>query len=112
VPRGSTAPHFAPLHAGYETRATNGVQRQRARVLAERAPRRAFLHASQVERLCEAKRTARGRWVSLTLDPSCESTCSDALSRAALAPQLTDRPVCEPPQIPLAVLSQSREAPG
>src|SRR5262245_50875677 len=35
-----------------------------------------------------------------------------ALSRAALAPQLTDRAVCEPPQIPLAVLSQSREAPG
>src|SRR5262245_42083016 len=35
-----------------------------------------------------------------------------ALGRAALAPQLTDRPVCEPPQITLAVPSQAREAPG
>src|SRR5262245_43704536 len=89
-------------------------QRQRARVPGRARASSRPLAASQgwVERLCETKRIARGRRVSLPLEPSCESTCSDALSRAALAPQLTDRPVCEPPQIPLAVLSQSREAPG
>src|SRR5262245_25123535 len=68
--------------------------------------------AGWVERLCETKRIVRRRRASLPLEPSCESTCSDALSRAALAPQLTDRAVCEPPQIPLAILGQSREAPG
>src|SRR5262245_36764385 len=105
-------------------------QRQRARVPAERAPRRAFFRETLVRAREPGPRghaTCRARSVSTCAKrnesraaamnfaaarQSCESSCSDALSRAALAPQLTDRAVGEPPQIPLAILSQSREAPG
>jgi hypothetical protein len=112
-------------------------QRQRARVPAERAPRRAFFargansraragtqghttccgalgapSCSFVDRSAlvqnETNRT-RGRCALLSAtNPFARMT----LGRAALAPQLSDRPVCEPPQVPLAVLSQSREASG
>ena len=85
-------------------------QRQRARVPAERAPPRAFLQLRKSVSACAKRNESHAR--------RCASLCATnpfarmTLGRAALAPQLSDRPVCEPPQVPLAVLSQSREASG
>ena len=85
-------------------------QRQRARVPAERAPPRAFSQLRRSVSACAKRNESHARrCASLSAtNPFARMT----LGRAALAPQLSDRPVCEPPQVPLAVLSQSREASG